>query len=224
MAPAPAPDRYEPFPSLVELPRWLWRRTGRMTKVVLAVLLLGAAAVAIPLAADIRETKRRDAEAERAHEARAREQRIRRLRAEQRPRFRRSAAVAPAGAAAAERLAGRAAVMDELGRAILADARRRAHAGRLQGPILRVECEPFPRSVDRFGAERQLSRRQGRYSCVAVTAEFGRTEESIGGLIGHPFRALVDFETGRYAFCKISPQPGPAREQVAPTPRACGGR
>jgi hypothetical protein len=131
--------------------------------------------------------------------------------------------VAPAGAPAAERLAARARVMDELPAAILTDARRRVRAGALEGPIRRVTCEPFPRSVDAVGADRDLSRRTGRYSCVAVRAEIEQSERTVGALIGHSYRARVDFESGRYAFCKVSGQAGPAREQLVTTPPACGG-
>jgi hypothetical protein len=43
-------------------------------------------------------------------------------------------------------------------------------------------------------------------------------------VIGHQYRILVDFQTGGYAYCKISGQAGPSREQLVTTPRACGGR
>jgi hypothetical protein len=42
-------------------------------------------------------------------------------------------------------------------------------------------------------------------------------------VIGHQYRAEVDFGDGRYAFCKVSGQAGPAREQLVTTPKACGG-
>jgi hypothetical protein len=87
-----------------------------------------------------------------------------------------------------------------------------------------VQCEPYPRTVEGIGADRDLSRRTGLYSCIAVTAELPRTEESIGGVLGHRYRARVDFESGRYAFCKVSGQAGPSREQLATTPEECGGR
>jgi hypothetical protein len=106
---------------------------------------------------------------------------------------------------------------------ILVDSRARASAGELKGPIRRVECEAFPRRVDGRGPETDLSERRGRYSCVAVTSEFARTEESVGGVLGHTYRALLDFRSGRYAFCKVSGQAGPSREQLVTTPRACGG-
>jgi hypothetical protein len=133
-----------------------------------------------------------------------------RLEAEQRPVRGRSRSVAPT-------LAARAAVLDDVSAAIEADARARVRRGDLDGRIRRVECEPFPRTVDGIGAESDLTRRRGRYSCLAITSEF------TGGVIGHQYRVLVDFRTGRYAFCKITGQSGPSRDQLVTTPRACGG-
>ena len=86
-------------------------------------------------------------------------------------------------------------------------------AGTLEGTIRRVECEPFPRSLN---PERQLARRRVRLTCLAVTADFE------GGALGHPYRALIDFATGRYAFCKIAARLDPTDAEVT-TPRECGG-
>jgi hypothetical protein len=189
-----------------------------------AVMVLAAAIVAgVALAPAIFESKQERAEVEQRERAEFRAQRIRELEAEQQPRFRRSRSVAPVGAGNRERLAARAGVMGEMSRAVLADSRRRVRLGELDGPIRRVVCKPFPRTVEGVGAERDLSRRTGRYSCVAVTAEFERGAASVGGVIGHQYRTLVDFESGRYAFCKVSGQAGPSREQLVTTPRACGG-
>jgi hypothetical protein len=113
--------------------------------------------------------------------------------------------------------------MEDLNGAILGDARRRVRRGVLDGPILSVDCEGFPRSVDQAGAAEDPSRRRGRYYCVAVTAKFERTEESIGGVLGHPYRALVDFRTGAFVYCKISGRPDPTPDPSVTTPRACGG-
>ncbi len=217
------PDRYEPLPSLPELPAWVWRkigRGGRIALVAFVLLVIAAAATSVPilLEADQQRT---------ASDARAAAERrvalTRALRAEQRPRERRSNAVAAAGAPAQAQLAARSAVLADVRAAILRDARTRARAGELKGPIKRVDCEPFPRSVDGRGAESDLAERRGRYSCVAVTSDFARSEESIGGVLGHTYRTLVDFRSGRFAFCKVSGQAGPSREQLATTPRACGG-
>ncbi|MGH2844751.1 MAG: hypothetical protein ACRDL0_01780 [Thermoleophilaceae bacterium] len=217
------PERYEPLPGFAELPRWAWRKMGRGGRVAAGVLLLALIGLGVALAPGIRETKEERAESERRERAERRDELVRRLRAEQRPRFRRSDSVAPAGASASERLAARAELMDELYAAVLADARRRVRSGALEGPIRRTECEPFPRTSESAGAHRSLSQRRGRYSCVAVTSEFGRSAVSIGGVIGYPYRVKVDFETGRYAYCKISGRAGPTADPLVTTPAACGG-
>lgn len=216
------PDRYEPLPGLATLPGWIWRRTGRRFRFAAGLAALVAIALGVALVSEISDAKREREQSEQRERAERRARLIRELRAEQRPRFRRTA-VEPAGASAAARLTARARMMDELSAAIMADARRRVRGGALDGPIRRVQCEPFPRTVDGVGAERRLSRRRGRYACVAVTAEFERSEASVGGVIGHEYRAKVDFESGRYAYCKISGQAGPTRDQLVTTPRACGG-
>jgi hypothetical protein len=219
----PRPERYEPMPGIAELPGWLWRRTGRAARLTLLgalIVLLATAAALVPV---ILESKEERAESDRRERAERRAELIRRLETEQRPRHRRSTSVAPPEAAANEQLEARSALMDELNAQILADARARVRRGDLDGPIRRVECEPFPRSVDGVGAHQQLGRRTGRYACVAVTAEFGTGEVGATGVIGHQYRTMVDFETGRYAFCNVSGQAGPSREQLVTTPRVCGG-
>jgi hypothetical protein len=217
------PDRYEPLPGLAALPGWIWRKLGRRARIGAAAALFAALALGAALTPGILESKQERSESEQRERAERREELIRTLEAEQRPRFGRSPSVVPLGADAERRLTARAALMDELSAAILTDARRRVRRGELDGSIRRVQCEPFPRTVKGVGADRDLSRRVGRYSCIAVTADFARGEGSIGGVIGHQYRARADFDTGRYAFCKISGQAGPSREQLVTTPRACGG-
>jgi hypothetical protein len=196
---------------------------GRGVRIAGALVLLALVALGVALVPSIQDSQEERERAEERQRAAARAELARRLKEEQRPRFARSAAVAPAGAAPKERLGARAKLMQELSASILADARRRVRRGALEGPVLRVECEPFPRSVDAVGADTDLARRRGRYSCIAVTAEFERSEQSIGGVVGHQYRAQVDFESGRYAYCKISGQAGPERDQLVTTPQACGG-
>ena len=112
---------------------------------------------------------------------------------------------------------------DDLSGAILADARDRVRRGRLDGPIRRVECQPFPRTVDAVGAEADLTRPRGRYFCVAVTSSLERSEASTGVILGHPYRALTDFESGRYAYCKVAGRPDAPADPGVTTPPACGG-
>ena len=216
-------DRYEPMPGIADLPGWLWRRMGRtarLTALGAVILLVAGTAALVPV---ILESKEDRAEADRRDRAERRAELVRTLEIEQRPRLRRSTSVAPPGATPSRQLEARSTLVDELNAEILADARARVRSGDLDGPIRRVACEPFPRSVDAVGAHEQLGRSSGRYACVAVTAEFGTGEVGATGVIGHQYRTMADFETGRYAFCKVSGQAGPSREQLATTPRVCGG-
>jgi hypothetical protein len=208
-------DRYEPLPGFAELPRWVWRRIGPRVRIGVVVALVLAVGGTVALVPAIDESRRQRAAAERRDREERHERSVRELQAEQRPRFGRAAA--PAGSAPRIRLAARAAAIDELSASIVADARRRVQRGDLDGTIRRAECEPFPRSVGAVDPARQLSRRRGRYACIAVTSEFE------GGAIGHPYRAMIDFESGRYAFCKISGRPDPTPDPEVTTPRACGG-
>jgi hypothetical protein len=197
---ASPPDRYEPLPGFAELPRWIWRRTGPRVRIGVVVVFLVAVAGTVALVPAIDDARQQRAAAEQRRREELHDRRVRELQAEQRPRFGRAGATA------------RVAALDELAAAIAADARGRVRAGALAGPIRRVECEPFPGS-----AARQPPHRRGRYACIAVTAEFE------GGAIGHPYRAMIDFETGRYAFCKISGRPDPTPDPEVTTPRVCGG-
>jgi hypothetical protein len=175
--------------------------------------------LAVAIAPGIRESKSERERAERLERQRAREAREARIRRQQRPVFVNGPA-ATAGVAARERL------LVDAEDTVLDDARRRAAEGQFRGPVRRLDCEPFPRSVSGVGAHESTDERFGRYSCLAVTAEFARSEASVGGSIGHPYRMRIDFDTGRYAFCKIVGRPGEAQLQrrIGPTvPRACGG-
>jgi hypothetical protein len=212
-------DRYEALPGFTRLPQWIWRRLPPAGKVGVALLPVVAIGLALALAPGIDRGKeeRSTAEAERLAQARA--ERLERLRREQQPRF-------ASGEPAAASLAARRGLVAESAVAIRADARARVQAGTLSGPIQRVQCEPFPRTEDGRGAHQDPSRRVGRYSCLAVTAEFGPGAEQGAGAIGHPYRVRIDFDTGRYAFCKVAGRPGEgsiAQAPFVPVPPACGG-
>ena len=198
-------DRYEPAPGFFELPGWLWRRTSTALKVGVAVALVLVIAVAVVAALTSRRDAQRadDAAAQRA--AAVQREEVAKARAEQRPHF---------GNAHGSRTAMAAGVSG----AILADARARARTGELKGPILRVACDRFPKTVGPVPRERDR-----RYSCVAVTAEIARSEGGEAGAIGHPYRARIDFATGRYAFCKISARLDPVKHPEVTTPEVCGG-
>ena len=190
-----------------------------MGKVGVALLPVIAVGLVLALSPGIERGKeeRVDAAAERLAQARA--ERLERLRREQRPRFAR-------GEPAAASLPARERLLADAAASVQRDARARVEAGALSGPIRRVQCEPYPPTTDPSGAERDPSRSAGRYACLAVTSEIERTAEHEAGAIGHPYRMRIDFETGRYAFCKISGRAGEgaiATTPFVPMPAVCGG-
>jgi hypothetical protein len=214
------PDRYEPLPGIAGLPKWIWSKLPRPARIAVALLPVAVVALVLLLGPGIDESKDERAAAERQRLAQLDAERAERLRAEQRPRFRRGA---PAGGD----LAARASLVAVLPAAVEADARRRVAAGSLEGPIRGVECEPYPRTVDRRGAHLDPGEPSGRYSCLAVTRSVAATETNEAAAIGHPYRVLVHFDTGRYAFCKVSGRPGEgslSRRIPVTVPAACGGR
>lgn len=214
-------DRREPLPDLAQLPGWLLGKLSRRARVAAALALLAAVGGVLALAPGIRESKRERAEESARLRGERTAERIRVLTAEQRPRVGRSLAVAAAGAGTADVLRARRRMLREVSGAIERDA-----AARVPRPILRVECEPFPRSLEDRGAHADPSRRRGRYACLAVTAEVPPTELNPAGAIGYPYRVLADFRSGRYAYCKVSGRPGEGSLSARPlvtVPQACGG-
>jgi hypothetical protein len=213
------PERYEPMPGLLGLPGWVWRKMPPVAQVGLVLAFVGLIALALIIGPGIRESKSEREKAEQQERLRARQAREARIRREQRPRFA-SGPAATSGVPARRRLVGAASA------SVLADARRRVEAGTMDGPIEDVDCEPFPRNVAGVGAEDSTDQRYGRYACLAVTARFERSESTTGGLLGHAYRVRVDFDSGRYAFCRIAGRPaeGQLKRRLGPTvPAECGG-
>jgi hypothetical protein len=213
------PDRYEPMPGIIDLPGWIWRRMPPVAKVGLVLAFVALIAVALVIGPDIRSSKSERERADQQERQRARAAAEARIRREQRPR-------SVDGPAATSGVAARRRLLDAAAASVLADARRRVAAGQLRGPIRRIDCEPFPRNVAGIGAEDRTGERFGRYACIAVTAEFKETESTSGGLLGHPYRMRIDFDTGRYAFCKIAGRPaeGQLKRRLGVTvPPVCGG-
>jgi hypothetical protein len=215
-----ASDRYEPLPGVAGIPKWIWGKLPRPARIGVCLLPFAIVALIIVLAPGIDESKESRAQAEREQRAQRTAERVAQLRAEQRPRFQR-------GTPAGRDLAARASLVASLPIAIQADARERVAAGALSGPIRSVECEPYPRTVDGRGAHLDPSQTTGRYSCLAVTRNVQASERNEGSSIGHPYRVLVHFDTGRFAFCKVSGRPGEGsidRRIPVTVPEACGGR
>jgi hypothetical protein len=212
-------DRYEPLPGLLELPAYVWRRLPRVAKAAVVAAAVGAVALAVLLAPGIQRGKEERARADAARTARFQQLELQRTRREQRPRFARAA---PAGVD----LEARAALVASASASIREDASKRAAAGEFNGPIMRVECEPYPPAVNAVPADRVPSKRFGLYACLAVTSEIPATSGNRGGVLGHPYRARIDFRTGRYGFCKVRGRPGELAVKAQPTvplSPACGG-
>ena len=191
--PAPQDDRYEPLPGLLSLPSFLYRKLGpgrRMAvKVGGTVLVVAVTVAAIVLVPKISESNRERSAQERRDAAAALADRRRRLIEEQRPHRARAAP-------GASDTAVLAALHDE----ILADARHRAEAGEASGPpAKRVSCT-------------QLAQTDGgtivSYRCIAVTSALPRTDSTPGGVLGHPYRAVVHFPSRSLTWCKLSGRAG----------------
>jgi hypothetical protein len=222
-------DRYEPMGGLLGLPgqiaRQLSPRTRRLALVAGALLIVGAVLAAVILIPQIGESSDEEQARRAEAEQQRQEERIRELRREQRV-MRGSGPADDAGAPAAQRFRSRRALVADLVASIEADARARSRSGELDGEIRRVQCGEFPRRADPREPEDDLSEPSGRYDCLAVTGDIAESGTSGGGSVGHPFRALVDFAGGRYAWCKISGRAGEGglvEPSVVGVPSQCGG-
>ncbi len=91
-------------------------------------------------------------------------------------------------------------------------------AGTFDGPIQGTDCDAVKHGPLMPDATR------GGYECVAVNAEIPKGVE-VGGLIGYPFWAVVDYRRGTFAWCKINPKGGEratqSLEPVVNPPAGC---
>jgi hypothetical protein len=190
-----------------------WRKLGIGT-------LIGAVVIAIALAIMIPRIdhgKQARASADARYEARARAANVARIVREQRPRHGAAAALRPKpGASASQQQAARAALLTRVEASILADSRARARTGEMrtvQGP---TTCKVTPGTT--VGV-------LGVYDCFAVTGHIKASTGNVAGVIGYPFRAIVDYRTFTYAWCKTEQFPGemmiPKASTVVELPPAC---
>lgn len=224
MAPPAQPDRYEPLPPLLEIPGHLVRKMsprGRWIGIALLLAFAVALAVGIPL---LIAAKERDTAAADRAAARAKAARLAALRAEVRQI--QGSGTAARGLSGAGALAARHALVQDLSAAVSADAARRAATGEFAHAAARVECSRYPPGAHGEDPAADLAVRKGRYACLAVTAEFPRSSGTTGGALGYPYRAMLDFRSGQFTFCKISGRPGEMlinRSIHVAVPPACGG-
>jgi hypothetical protein len=225
---APQPDRYEPLPSPLGLPRFLWRklsRTGRRVVGTIGIALLaGVVAISALVLPDARSGRDERTAAEAAQARAARVERIRRIAREGRPQ--RGRGPAAGQLEAGEALRARRRLVAGLEAVIVADARRRVARGELRGPYRSATCFEFPKRLGQPPPAEDLRRAVARFECVAVAARVPTSDRTTGSLIGQPFRARVDFARGRFAWCKFVQRPGELsieRERAPAIAKACGG-
>jgi hypothetical protein len=222
-------DRYEPLPSLAELPSFLLRklsRRGRQVAWVAAALLVAAAVAMVVIVVPHNRSQAASRDAREADRAAARTAALRaRWEREARPVYGRGPAARDPQSQAA--LAPRRALVAGLEDAVTADAAARARRGELKGRYRSTGCFTFPKGVDDPPPADDLTASIAIVECIAVARHIAPSETTTGSLIGQPYRARVDFRRGRYAFCKIVQQPGELaiqREPVIDIPRACSGK
>ena len=221
-------DRYEPLPGLLEIPGFLIRKIpprARKPAAYGAGLLLVAAAIALVLSIPaITQTKEERAAAAAQAERERIAQRTAELQAEL--RLVEGRGTPARGLEGSTAIAARQALAADLATAVQDDAVARVRAGEFTQSVNRVECERYPRGARGEDPATDLGSATGRYACLAITADAPSVENNEASMIGYPYRALVDFETGRFGLCKISGRPGEgsiAREFPVRLPTACGG-
>ena len=157
-----------------------------------------AAALLVPA---IEQGKEERTRSEQRRDAAFQAQKRRRLAEEARPRSGRGKR--PDGPlSTAEQLRARRALVRSLERDITRDARARARAGRLEGPVLTTECQINPPS--RRPVERDLEARGSDYDCLAVTARDPRGRF----VVGDTFDATVDYRRFTYRWARVCRPPG----------------
>jgi hypothetical protein len=205
---------------LVRAPRLRGRRRRLVTWAAAlgAVVLVAVIVVAVSaLQADRRERER----AETARAVAAERARLTRVQA---PHRAAAADLRPAaGASPARRLAARAALVGRVEALITRDARARARAGEIEGPIRATECGPFLRSPDAVPDDRALGRSIGRYDCVAVKSDIRGGDDTSVGRLGYAFVAALNFDRFTVTWCRNTPSQSERGEALASVrlDRAC---
>jgi hypothetical protein len=183
-----------------------------------ALLLLAVVIVIVLNAKADRDARQRTADARAAAAERVRLTKL------QAPHRGAATDLKPASAATdQQRLAARAALVKRVEDSITRDARARAKAGELAGPISDSECGPFLRAPDAVPDDRVLTKAIGRYDCVAIKDDIKGASGSSVGRIGYPFVAALDFDRFTYVWCRNTPpqsERGPALAFVR-LDRAC---
>ena len=177
-------------PRDVVVPPIPWRKVA----MVAAGLLLVAAAVAAFVAPAIDDAKDESSAQERRELEQRAAQRRARLRQIQKPRT----GALPAAATRDDAVGAVATAIGD-------DARKRFSPGSQT-----ATCEPAPGTNADGG--------RFAYDCLSATSAIEGAADQAGakGRLGYPYRAIIDLDAKRYAFCRINPLPG---EQAVVDPR-----
>jgi hypothetical protein len=171
----------------------------RAAAALAAGLLVAVAVVLLVIQPAVDSGKRADAERRERAAAEAKARRDAIARRDQRPRTGGAPQLAPATTAPERR-----AVVARVEKAITVDANQRFAAGTLGSRTRSTSCELVgPGAADRVA-----------YDCTALIREIVGQGEP--GRLAYPFRAIVDFRTATWTFCKLNPIPS---EQSIPDPR-----
>ena len=168
------------------------------------------------LVPQIDDTKDRTAAREAREKAARQAARRREVIAQQRVRRARAADLRPSsGSPPAARVSAREALLARAEAAITADARKRGRGRRADRAPRRHGVRAVSQARPRPGAATSASAR-GVYDCLVAVRAIAATEQNIGGTLGYPFRAVVDFDAFSFVWCRTNPVPG---ERVVPDPR-----
>lgn len=184
---------------------------------------VGALAIGIALAIlvpRINRGKEERAAAKLAREQRAAARNRVRVTRLQRPQRGDAKRLLPAASATqAEQEAARAELLARLEAAIQADAEARGASGEMREVDGPTTCEPL--------AGRPTTGPIRVYDCFTVSRNIKAGKRTSPGIIGYPFRAVVDYRDFSYTWCKVEQRPGELLIQdpdsAVPLPEECRG-
>lgn len=221
------PERRKPLPSFWAVPGHLLGGLSRGGRRLAVGAFLGLIAVVAVFGLAVVPDLRADRESRAAGEARraAAERSALIAELDRQAQARVGTGPATAGVADGRLVARRRSLLVTLEDDVRADAQARADRGELRGTYRSARCFEFPKRLTDRTPEQLTNRPVLRMECIAVASRVRPSERSTGSLIGQPFRARIDFERGRYAWCKIVQRPGELSIQQAlvRVPRACRG-
>lgn len=103
-------------------------------------------------------------------------------------------------------------------RLITADAVARVRAGSMDGPVTGTSCSPDPPTATRMALENRAHATRRSYGCVAIESRFdvpAGDGEARTGLIGNPYRAVIDDRRRVVTWCRVFPPAGEGARSLA---------